>query len=143
MKTVSLVLNTLFFFLICSTSQAQRATSHVPTDEEVFEEAQQDTMNLLNDPKLREQALKESEAASRAGDRVKELSSGDAKTEDEYYRLASDIVKSFKDEKSMRDSVSGGQKDPEGFYKSLTPEQKAKIQELSRKLNPGAAPSNP
>ncbi len=113
------------------------------TEEEHFENAKRDTVNLLKDREQRENAIQESDDAKKAGDRVKGLA-GDQKTEDKYYELSSEIFNDFKDEKSMREIIEKAQKDPTSFYQNLTPEQREKIKELSRKINPAAAgPSNP
>lgn len=144
MKNLNFLLigTALIFSAVC---QAQGGTGpRLMTEEEHFEKAKQDTVDLLNDRRQREKAVRETEDSKKAGARVKELSGGDAKTEDEYYKLSSDIMKNFKDEKSMREVIENAQKDPMNFHKHLTPEQLEKIKELSGKVNPAsAAPANP
>lgn len=109
---------------------------------EYYKEAMKQTQGLMLDKNQREQIFKESPDAQRAANKVKELA-GDPKTEEEYYKLATEIFGSYKDEASMKKSISEGTRDPAAFYNSLTPEQKAKILELGKKLAPGTGLKNP
>jgi hypothetical protein len=143
MKKLNLWLCFVAVLIFTSNGFAQGGGQKMLTEEEHFENAKRDTVNLLKDREQRENAIQESDDAKKAGDRVKGLA-GDQKTEDKYYELSSEIFNDFKDEKSMREIIEKAQKDPTSFYQNLTPEQREKIKELSRKINPAAAgPSNP
>lgn len=111
-------------------------------EQEYYENAIRETQNVLTDTTQREKAIQQSPEAQKADAQVKQLA-GDQKTHEEYYKLASEIFGGYKDEESMKSSISNGTRDPAQFYDSLTPEQKAKIKELSEKLNPGVSPSHP
>lgn len=109
---------------------------------EHYKNAVKQTQELLQNKSQRDAAIQQSPEAKKAAEKVKALA-GDAVTEEEYYKLASEIFGNYQNEEAMKKSISEGMRNPAEFLNSLTPEQRAKIQELSRKLNPGAGLKNP
>ncbi len=127
---------TLVFGLFLGTARAG--------DQDNFDASLTQTQQLLKNKNERSQAISESKNAQKADEQVKKLAP-DGESYEEYYKLASEIMNNYKEEKSeegMKKSIDEAKRNPADFYNNLTPEQKKKIKALSEKLNPGAQ-SNP
>ena len=112
-------------------------------DASSFDDSLNKTQQLLKDQSQRNKTVSETTDAQKADSQVKNLAP-DQKTQDEYYGLAADILNNYrdaKDEEGMKKSIQDGLRDPASFFKNLTPEQQAKIKELSGKVNPGSGPN--
>ena len=112
-----------------STSQALGAS-----EEQINAEALQKTQALLRDPNQRAKAASDSSKAAASMKSTESLVGKE--NSQETYELSADIfanlVKSSNGDPSA--SIESIQKNPEEFYKSLTPEQQARIHELSKKI---------
>ena len=127
---------TLVFGLLLGTARAG--------DQDNFDASLTQTQQLLKNKNERSQAISESKNAQKADEQVKKLAP-DGESYEEYYKLASEIMNNYKEEKNeegMKKSIDEAKRNPADFYNNLTPEQKKKIKALSEKLNPGAQ-SNP
>ncbi len=113
-------------------------------DRDSFDSSVVQTQELLQNKVERSKVISETKDAQLADQQVQKLAP-DSETQEEYYKLASDIMNNYKeakDEEGMKKSVNDAKRNPADFYNNLTPEQKEKVKALSKKLNPGAH-SNP
>ena len=134
------------FIIILSFLSSILTVAHAEDDKnKSFDDSLNKTQDLLRSKEQRSGALKETDAAKKVDERVKQLAP-DAKTEQEYYELAADIMNNYrdaKDEEAMKKSIDDGGRDPSAFLNGLTPEQKAKVKALSEKLSPSGGQTNP
>lgn len=79
------------------------------------------------------------------GQQLKDLN-GSPQFNEDVYKLSSEIfgdltTSTIGDVEEMKRVIINAQRDPEGFYKRLSPEQKRQIQELSTHIRaPSASP---
>lgn len=103
------------------------------------------TQNLLQSESQRDKAIQADPKAKAADDKALEVG-GSAANQQKMYDISSDIFQSMvkqsggdvEAQKAMMDKAAS---DPEGFYNSLTPEQKAQISALANQIqtrNPAA-----
>ena len=120
-----------------TTSQAGAASQ-----EEINAEALQKTQELLRDPKQRAKAATDSPKAA-AAMKSTENAVGRENSQ-ETYELSADIFASLVKNGKGDDAtnIEAMQKNPEEFYKSLTPEQQARIHELSKKIESERGPTS-
>src|SRR3954471_101737 len=98
------------------------------------------TQEVLRDPKKRQEAIKGDKKAEEADARVQRLSGSPENTQ-KMYEISADIMENITkqsggDPQKMQKLLEEAQKDPEAFYKSLTPEQRGQIQKLSGEISP-------
>lgn len=108
------------------------------------QEALQKTQEMLQDPKERNKAIQKDANAVAADQQVRSLAGSDKNTQ-EIYGLSSDILGDLAkqangDPNKMLELIEKAKKDPEAFGKTLTPEQKRKLHELSTQI-PAAQPA--
>lgn len=106
------------------------------------QEALQKTQELLNNPTLREQNAASDPNAKKWNDQVQQMS-GNTENREEIYKIAAEVFgdltqNSGGDATKMMQIMEQAKTNPEAFYNSLTPAQKARIQKLSTRL-PAAA----
>lgn len=111
------------------------------------QEAMGKTIDLLNNPQQRNEAINKSPGAQKADGLVKELV-GLGASEEQIYKIASQIFESLVlenkgDAESMKKKMESAQKNPEGFYNSLSSDQKAKIAEIIKTIRVPAQKQNP
>ena len=114
--------------MLCTSAQADNLTADQ-------QHALQQTQEMLNNPTLRNQAIAGDPKAQAAAAKVTEISKGDPKKEAEMYSIASSIMAGVAqkgaDENQVNNTLSAAAANPEAFFNSLTPEQKARIQALA------------
>lgn len=143
-RTLSLIY--CFFVYLCGLSvayhaEAESSATH-PKKEVITKEAVQSTQQTLRNEKARSQIIGESKAAQANDKKAAELA-GSAENKEKLYDVSADIMANFqgKSVEEMENIINQASKDPEGFLKSLTPQQRAKIQEISRQIE--ASKKNP
>lgn len=102
------------------------------------QEALQKTQELLRSKNLREKAAQGDAQAKSVEDNVKQLMGGGEASEG-VFDLAASIFKNIVEESNgdvdkMNELLQKYQQDPAAFAKKWTPEQKAKLKELSNKV---------
>jgi hypothetical protein len=130
----------LAFLFLASTAYALDPAS---------QEAKDKTSELLRDPKQREQAVKENGKTKAADAQMKHVMGNEQNTQ-KAYEISADIMDKMVeqtggDSSKMQEILEQAQKDPEGFYNKLTPEQKKQIEELAGKVSvpPTATSTSP
>ena len=130
-------------FILCA---AMILSSHVAFADEAEELASaiQKTQADMNDPKIRALMINESADSKKVAEQVKKLS-GSAMNEQEMYKLASDVLNNMKGltPDQLNKVIEQAQKDPEGFVKTWTPEQKKKLENLSERLPAASSGKRP
>ena len=103
-----------------------------------IEKTQKDILN----EQTRENMAKESPEGAKAAEKIKSLA-GSAANEQEMYGLASDVLGNMKGltQEQMMQVIQQAQKDPEGFLKTWSPEQRKKLEDLSGRLPASKAES--
>lgn len=115
--------------------------------DQASQEAKKQTSDMLRDPKQREQAVNENDKTKAAHKNMERVTGNPANTQ-KAYEISADIMDSMVnqtggDPAQMQKILEEAQRDPEGFYKKLTPEQRKQIQELAGKISvPPSANSN-
>jgi flagellum-specific peptidoglycan hydrolase FlgJ len=122
-------------FLILSASYSSRARA---SEDAATKEALDKTVELMNDRSQREKAAKENTSAAAAHAEVQKL--GGAQTQDAVYGVGAEIMKSLVqqtggDPVKMQELMAKAQRDPEGFAKSLSPDQQAKIRSIASEVS--------
>jgi hypothetical protein len=95
------------------------------------------TQGVLTNKKDRQKAIQElPESAKKVDQNVDIIVGGDENQKEEMYQISADIFKNFegKSAEEMQKILEQAQKDPEAFYKSLSPEQQKKIKGLANKI---------
>ncbi len=97
------------------------------------------TQDLLNNPEARNKAIQGNSRAESADSFVKKVTGGNAQTSNEVYGLAADVFANVVkdahgDPKKMQEEIDKFEKDPAAFAAAWTPEQRAKLKELSQRL---------
>ncbi|MCB0378563.1 MAG: hypothetical protein KDD33_08735 [Bdellovibrionales bacterium] len=110
------------------------------TDEEVNQEALQNTMELLQNREKRDAYIKGDSKAQKADTMARQVV-GDGAKLDELYKAAAVIFRDMAtanngDAKSMQEALGAAQKDPKAFYNNLTPEQRQMIKGLAESSAP-------
>lgn len=114
-----------------------------PSQDEDLDPASQEALSktqyLLHDKKKRDEAISKDAKAQNADAFVKKITGGDSKLDSEVYALAADVfaavVKDAKgDPAKMKEAMDRFSKNPEGFASKWTPEQRAKLKQLSEKI---------
>lgn len=113
-----------------------------PKKEAISKEAVQATQKTLRDEKSRAEIIEKSKAAQQNDQKTAEIA-GSAENKEKIYDVSADIMANFegKSMDEMEAILKQASKDPAGFMKSLTPEQQAKIKEISRQIE--ASKKNP
>lgn len=106
------------------------------------QEALEKTQQLLNDKDLRREAIGKNPKAIKADGFLNDLTGGDSKLNDEIYFLASEVFTIIVndaggDVQKMNEALASFSRDPSKFAEKWTPEQRAKLRELSSRL-PGS-----
>ncbi len=93
------------------------------------------TRKDLRSSQTRQNMTKESPEASKVADNVKSLS-GSTANENEMYDLAADVLGNMKglSQEQLMKVMQDAQKDPEGFLKTWSPEQRKKLESLAERL---------
>ena len=106
-----------------------------PKKEIISKEAVQSTQQNLRNEKARSQIIGESKAAQANDQKTSELA-GSSENKEKIYDISADIMANFegKSVEEMEAILNQASKDPEGFMRSLTPEQRAKIKEISQQI---------
>jgi hypothetical protein len=100
------------------------------------DEALLKTQALLNDPKALKALQEVDEKAKKVDQSIDKMTKGDAAKKAEIYSISADVLQSIiaetgGDEKKLEALLLKAQSDPEGFYNSLSPAQKARIKAAS------------
>ncbi len=111
------------------------------TDEKLdaySKEATTKTQSLLRDPKQRQSSIEKGDG-KKADDYVSNLTGNNSKNSESIYDLAADVLpllvnKANGDPAKMKEIVEEYSKNPEAFANGWSPEQRAKLHELSLKL---------
>lgn len=103
--------------------------------ESISPEAIESTQKVLRDKKSRESLIKESKAAQESDQKAGELA-GSEENKEKMYDISADIMANFqgKSPEELQQIINEAQKNPEKFYKNLTPEQKAQIKNLADQI---------
>lgn len=101
------------------------------------EMALQQTQQLLENPNVRNEAIRKSDSAQAADAKLREVAGSEANTQ-EMYMLASQIFANMAkdsggDPAKMQEMVQRAMSNPEAFANSLTPEQRAQLKDLAAK----------
>lgn len=101
------------------------------------------TQNDLRNSNTRAEMINSSAQAGKAAQQVKTLS-GSPANENEMYNLAADVMGNMKgmSQEQIKQVMQQAQKDPEGFLKTWSPEQRKKLETLSERL-PAATKKQP
>lgn len=112
-------------------------------------EALDKTSTTLRDPKERAKAVNENDKTKAADKQLQRVTGNPANTQ-KAYEISADIMETMVqqtggDASKMQQMLEQAQKDPEGFYNKLTPEQRKQIQELAGKISvpPSATSQSP
>jgi hypothetical protein len=111
----------------------------------VNDSALKQTQQMMNDPQQRQKAL-DADPRAKAMDAAARQAVGDQNTAD-VYQLASDLMgtlaaESGGDPVKMMELLQQAQKDPQSLEGKFTPEQRAKIKEISQRM-PATVPQSP
>ena len=125
MKNIGL----LVFVLISSFSFSNKAIAQT---DQASDKALNDTQDLLRDKSKREELMKKDSKAREADSKVNAVTGGDSVNNQKLYDISADIMPSLmqtvgNDPTKAMELLQKAQTDPEGFYKSLPPEVRAKI----------------
>ena len=98
------------------------------------------TQNLLNDRDQRNALIAKDPNAKHADDQVKALGL-DASGQDQVYQLSGKMMETLSkdtggDADKMMEKVQGYMRNPASLEQDLTPEERAKVEELSRQAKP-------
>lgn len=131
---VYLLASTVLFFLTPMGAHAQAKLDPASA------EALQQTTELLKNKKVRESAIAKDPKAVQADEFVKSVA-GNAELTDEIYELASEVFPMLVSEtggdvSKMADVLKDFSKNPGSFAAKWTPEQREKLEKLSKKLSP-------
>lgn len=98
-------------------------------------EAVRGAQQVLKDKKQRSAVIDSSKPAQQNDAKVGELAGSEANKE-EMYSISADVLGNFegKSPEELQKLMDEAAKNPEKFYDRLTPEQKAKVKELARKI---------
>lgn len=95
------------------------------------------TQQLLKNREQRNHVIRQSPKAQSVDNSINEVVGGSDSHKEEVYNISSEVFGNF--EGKSPEEISGileqASKDPESFYKSLTPEQKKKISNLAEKIS--------
>ena len=128
------VVHSLFTWAVCALSFNVLAEELNKVDSEALDK----TVQMLNNPVAREGAIKENgDGAKKADKMAKDLMGSDANVQ-EIYKAAAEIFRKMASDNNgdldkMMEAMGKAQQDPEGFYKTLSPEQKEMIKNLGDK----------
>ncbi|MCB0390699.1 MAG: hypothetical protein KDD58_05395 [Bdellovibrionales bacterium] len=116
------------------------------------QEALKQTQELLQNQQQRDAYIRQNKDAGQADQNVKNLTGGDAANTQEMYSIAADVMnivaeKAKKpngevDVEKMNQLMMQYQSNPEAFYREMTPEQRARIKALGKKIGPAPASQN-
>jgi hypothetical protein len=97
----------------------------------------------LTNPKTREAMINTADS-KKVAEQVKKLS-GSSGNEQEMYSLASDVLNNMKglSQEQLTKIIEQAQKDPEGFVKTWTPEQKKKLESIAERTPAAASGKRP
>ncbi|QLY24045.1 hypothetical protein [Bdellovibrio sp. KM01] len=93
------------------------------------------TQKDLRSSQTRQGMTKESPEAANVAEKVKSMS-GSSANENEMYDLAADVLGNMKglSQEQLMKVMQEAQKDPEGFLKTWTPEQRKKLEGIADRL---------
>lgn len=117
-------------------------TSHAEGLDKASEQALRETQQLLTTPAARNEAVKRDPKAQSAD---KALDSFGGGNKEDIYKLASDVFaelvkESNGDAKKMQELLQQYSRDPAAFANRWTPEQKARLKEISGRAGPTSSP---
>lgn len=97
------------------------------------------TVELLNNPSQRQQVIDNNDGAKKADQMARQLL-GDGADLQQVYKAAGEIFRKLANENNgdlnkMLEKMAEGQKNPESFFNSLTPKERAMVQSLGQKAN--------
>lgn len=100
--------------------------------------ALQQTQELLTTPALREKAVSENAGSKEAHRNLQSLFGSDPEATQEAYRLAADLMESLTytaggDSLKMLELLEQAKKNPEGFARNFSPEQRSALKALADK----------
>jgi hypothetical protein len=110
-------------------------TCFADSDDELFQEAVQDTQAKMNSPELRKSLIQTSEA--KKANANAEILVG-SENIDEIYSLSSQILPTLTksdDPNEAAKVLEKAQRNPAEFFKSLSPEMQAQIRSLAEKVD--------
>lgn len=128
-----IMLVTLFSFLIANPLWAQVNPQSNTGHDASMERVQQE----LRDP-VKRQKMIDSDAAKQADQNVKSVG-GSEMNQQQMYELSAEVFGNFKGKspEEMDKLLEEAQKNPEAFMNSWSPEQKAKLKQLSNQIEEG------
>jgi hypothetical protein len=126
----------LFFGMLSGLAWAQGTSNSI-----------QQTQQMMTDPQTRQQMLASPEAKN-ADKQVGVVTKGNAQQKEQIYQLAAglfpDLAKSGSgDPQKMTEIMMKAMENPEAFYNTWTPEQKANFQKLVREMQGGQFTGSP
>ncbi|WP_413581812.1 hypothetical protein [Bdellovibrio sp. HCB288] len=105
------------------------------SDEEDTISAIEKTQQDLRNAQARQGMINSSKEASKASEQVKAIT-GNSANEQELYNLAADVLGNMKGltSEQLEQVIKQAQKDPEGFLKTWSPEQRKKLEGLAERV---------
>lgn len=99
--------------------------------DKAIEEVQQ----MMQKPDFKNQASKNSKEAADVANHVTNISGGGSNEQD-IYKMAAEVLGNMKGKspEEMAKILEDAKKDPEGFVNTWSPEQKAKLKEISERM---------
>lgn len=128
------IVHSLFMSAVISLSMTVVAEELHKVDAEALEK----TVQLLNSSAQRQEVIENSDQAKRSDDMVRKMMGGNEQNVDETYKVAAEIFRGLAKDNNgnlqdIMQAVGQAQQNPEGFYKTLSPEQQAMIKALGEK----------
>jgi hypothetical protein len=135
MKPIALCFSLTLLLSFPPALRAQEAEGLSDSDMEALRQTQE----LLENPALRQNYLKENAEASKVDQKVRQLGASKENTE-EIYKISSDIAatlvkKTGGDSAKLQQLLQEALKNPEAFAGELTPEQIRRIKKVSEKID--------
>lgn len=127
------------FFVALALALPLHFASADPGADPNTEDALRDTKSLLVDPSRRGAEIEKNRDAQKADELVKRTAPGNAQAQQSIYEVTSEVMeglvrKSNGDPVALQEAVQKLQADPQSLRQHLTPDQRKKIEELSREL---------
>lgn len=100
------------------------------------------TQEAMSKPGFAREAEKMSPQAQKAVQNVRTVTGGNAQMEQAVWQVAAEIFGNMKGKspEEMQAALAEAQRNPQAFANSLTPEQKRKIEDIAKQLQPSSTP---
>lgn len=131
----------LVVILVSVVTQAQDGES------QDLQKAYKSAQEMLRNKTERNQEVQKSDSAKKADEFVEATVQGDMQKKEDLYKISADILGNYssRDPADVSKLLLQASKNPEDFFKSLTPEQRKAIQDLAKSLgaSQGVQPEKP